>query len=562
MTHESLPARESLLAPYYLILALITTDSVIAMIKPRAATGFMTPTVAAPCVEIGSLYRAQTHKVFLKQCESLSGDRMQTTGITRKYPSRQRARTIKRGSIDQVARGIVEEPTMKIGFLSLPVTGHLNSMTALARKLQSRGYEVVFFGAPDAERVIRAADLEFVPFCENEYPLGSIDKSWGAVAHLHGLDVVRYTARELAPGLLRAALKHLPGKIAETGVKALVLDSVFLFLEIIPIHLRVPYVQIWSVLHFDLSGATPLTFYGWPHETTPEAIARNLAGLEIVGELLEPTRRIAQAYADRNGLDIDWSSPTATSCELAAITQTPKEFDFPIPEMPPAFYYAGPLHDNEGREPIPFSWEKLSRKPLIYASMGTLVNGLKSVYRTILEAVGEFPEMQVVLSVGRNVDPNDLGSIPTNTIVVPVAPQIELLKRATLCITHAGLNTTLEALAQGVPMVAIPIGYDQPGIANRISYHGVGEFVDVGDLTARRLSELMAKVTSDPSYRDKARWFQKVLREARGLDVAADIIEGVFGAVKEVQARSVRNSQPLSRADAQSISEVMQIDVA
>ena len=82
---------------------------------------------------------------------------------------------------------------MKIGFLSLPVTGHLNSMTGLARKLQSRGHEVVFIGVPDTERVIQAADLHFVSFCEDEYPPGSIDKSWGAVANLRGLDVVRYT---------------------------------------------------------------------------------------------------------------------------------------------------------------------------------------------------------------------------------------------------------------------------------------------------------------------------------------------------------------------------------
>ena len=174
--------------------------------------------------------------------------------------------------------------------------------------------------------------------------------------------------------------------------------------------------------------------------------------------------------------------------------------------------------------------------------MGTLLNGLNNVYRTILEAVGEFPEMQVVLSVGRNVDPNNLGPIPANTIVVPIAPQIELLKCATLCITHAGLNTTLEALAQGVPMVAIPIGYDQPGIANRISYHGVGEFVEIDDLTARRLSELIAKLTSNPSYRDKARWFRKVLRKTRGLDVAADIIERVFGVPKEVRTGSFVHS--------------------
>ena len=420
---------------------------------------------------------------------------------------------------------------MKIGFLSLPVTGHLNSMTGLARKLRSRGNEVVFFGVPDTERAIRAADLDFVPFCENEYPPGSIDKSWGAVANLRGLDVIQYSARVLVPQLLRAAVKHLPGKIREIGVQALVLDSLY-FAEIVPIHLRVPYVLIWSVLHFDFSGATPLSLYGWPHETTPEALARNVAGLQTFEELRGPVLAIAQAYADRNRLEIDWSNPAATSCELATITQTPKEFDFPIPELPPRFYYAGSLQDKEGRERIPFSWEKLTDKPLIYASMGTLVNGLENVYRTILEAVSEFPATQVVLSVGRNVDLNDLGPIPANTIVVPVAPQIELLERATLCITHAGLNTTLEALAQGVPLVAIPVGYDQPGVASRIAYHGVGEFVELDDLSKQRLSKLIARVTSNPSYRDRARWFQNVLREKRGLDMAADIIEQVFGIAK------------------------------
>ena len=417
---------------------------------------------------------------------------------------------------------------MKIGFLSLPLTGHLNPMTALARKLKSRGHEAVFFGVPDIEPVARAADLDFVPFGENEYPPGSIAKKWGGVANLHGLDVVRYTARELTPDLIKVALEHLPGKIVETGVNALILDTAYRFIEIVPMHLRLPYVQIWNVLHFDSSGSTPLALYSWPHETSPEALARNIEGLQIFREYREAIMPIAQSYAERNRLEIDWSNSAATVSKLAVITQTPKEFDFPIPHLPPQFHYAGPFHDNQGREPISFAWEKLTDKPLIYASMGTLVNGLNKVYDTILEAVGRFSEMQVVLSVGRNVSPDDLGPIPSNTIVVRVAPQIELLKRAALCITHAGLNTALEALAQGVPMVAIPIGYDQPGVAARIAYHGVGEFVEIGNLTAQHLSELIAKVTANPKYRVKARWFQKVLAETPGLDIAADIIERIF----------------------------------
>jgi MGT family glycosyltransferase len=418
---------------------------------------------------------------------------------------------------------------MKIGFLSLPLTGHLNPMTALARKLQSRGREVVFIGVPDIEPVVRAAGLDFVSFCESEYPPGSIAKRWGEVAKLQGLDVVQYTARELTPGLIKAAFEHLPRKIAEAGVNALILDTLYRLIEIVPMHLRLPYVQIWNVLHFDSSGSTPLALYSWPHETSPEALARNIEGLHILREIRDRIMPIAQSYAQRNGLEIDWSNPAATVSKLAVITQTPKEFDFPIPHLPPQFHYAGPFHDNQGRKPVPFPWEKLTGKPLIYASMGTLVNGLNNTYSTILEAVGEFPEMQVVLSVGKNFNPGDLGPIPANTMVVRIAPQIALLKRAALCITHAGLNTTLEALAQGVPLVAIPIGYDQPGVAARIAYHGVGEFVNIGNLSSRRLSELILKVTANRNYRDKARWFQKVIGETRGLDIAADIVERVFG---------------------------------
>jgi hypothetical protein len=152
--------------------------------------------------------------------------------------------------------------------------------------------------------------------------LGSIAKTWGGVAKLHGLDVVRYTARELTPGLVKPALEHLPGKIEETGVNALILDTRYRLLEMVPMHLRLPYVQIWNVLHFDSSGSTPLALYGWPHETSPEALARNVAGLQIVHEIGEAMMPIAQSYAERNGLEIDWSNPAATVSKLAVITQT------------------------------------------------------------------------------------------------------------------------------------------------------------------------------------------------------------------------------------------------
>src|SRR6516165_1322811 len=339
---------------------------------------------------------------------------------------------------------------MRIGFVSLPLTGHLNPMTALARKLQSRGDEVRFIGVLDIEPAVRAANLSFEPYCEEEYPAGSVARIYAPIAKLHGLDVLRYQVEEISPKFLEAGLKHLPQKLVETGVEALVLDAVTL-LQLVPISLGIPFVQVWNSLHLDFSGATPPTVFGWAHETTAEARTRNIEGVRTIGNLFVPNRAVAQAYAKENGLQIDWNDLSATTSKLAVITQTPREFDFEGAPWPAHFHYAGPLHDEEGREQVPFPWEKLTGEPLIYASLGTLVNGQPEILRTILGAVARLEGFQVVLSVGKNLNQDELGSVPANTVVVGTAPQIELLKRAVLRITHAGLNTALESLAQGVP---------------------------------------------------------------------------------------------------------------
>ena len=133
---------------------------------------------------------------------------------------------------------------------------------------------------------------------------------------------------------------------------------------------------------------------------------------------------LAMSYAEEVGRKIDWSDFAATASKLALVTQTPKEFDFPGSLWPAQFHYSGPFHDKHGRESIAFPWKKLSGNLLVYASLGTLVNGLQKAYKTVLRAVGQIPEIQVVLSVGNNVKPDCLGTIPSNVIVVPTAPQL------------------------------------------------------------------------------------------------------------------------------------------
>ena len=124
------------------------------------------------------------------------------------------------------------------------------------------------------------------------------------------------------------------------------------------------------------------------------------------------------------------------------------------------------------------------------------------------------------------------GYTPLSLYDWPRAPQLELLKQTSVCITHAGLNTVLESLAQGVPQVAIPVSYDQPGVAARIADKKTGVVTSLDKLTADHLSTLLNEVLNDSTYRDNARKLQKAIAKANGLSVAADLVEESLGVTK------------------------------
>jgi len=423
---------------------------------------------------------------------------------------------------------------VKIAFISPPIPGHLNPMTTLAREFQARNDDVVFISLPDGEAVVGAAGLTFLPCAVKEFPAGSLNQRFRQRSKLQGEEALRFILQNAA-ARTEAMLNSLPATLTAAAVDAVVLDTVLFYTELVPMSLGLPYAHVANALHFDYSGYTPLCFYGWPHETTPAALARNRKGVESFLEMLEPTIAIGKAYAKRIGLDVDWHSPSATISKLAWITQTPRAFDFQSSHWPSQFHHTGPFHDGAGRTDVDFPWERLTGGPLSYASMGTLQNGLENVFRAIAEAVTLDRDVQLVLSVGNHLDPEQIGPLPSNTILVQRAPQLELLKRASVCITHAGLNTALEALAQGVPLVAIPVTVDQPGVAARIAEKKTGLVVPLKELTGPRLSLLLDQVLNDSTYRDNARYFQKAIAETNGVSKAADLLERAFGLANEDQ---------------------------
>ncbi|MBV9878378.1 MAG: glycosyl transferase [Verrucomicrobia bacterium] len=413
---------------------------------------------------------------------------------------------------------------MKLGFICLNGSGHLNPMTALARKLQARNHEVIFLYSSEA------AGLP-VFFEENSADPSIMRQAIAEVSKMQGEDALEFGVKTII-GFTESMLDSLPATAAETGVEALLIDAGHFYAELGAIQLGIPYIHVANAMHSDYSGYTPLWPYGWPYEDTEQARARNREGVARFARMVERNRAGVERYAERVGLRVDWADLSSTTSPLASITQVPRAFDFESCHWPKQFYHTGPFHDGVGRTNIDFPWERLTGEPLIYASMGTILNGNLDVFQTMVTALAKRDDLQLVLSVGDQVDPQRIVSAPRNAIIVPRAPQLELLKLASVCITHAGLNTVLESLAQGVPQVAIPVTFDQPGVAARIAYRKTGVVTSLDKLTPDHLSELLDEVLINPAYRTNAKSLQRKIIEANGLAVAADIVEEALG-IKE-----------------------------
>jgi len=382
--------------------------------------------------------------------------------------------------------------------------------------------------------MVRACRMEAIAFSEELFPLGEFPAKGREFSAMRGEEAIRYVFAWIAD-VSRRMIEDGERIIVETKVDCLVLDALWRNLDLVAMKMGVPYVHLSAALHPDMTGRAPYFIYDWPYDPSPEGIARNLRGLEEFLPIVEPCIRVANDYVKKVGLPIDLQDPYAPFSKLAQITQTPREFDFPSDYWPPQFHYAGPFHESEARFPIPFPWERLTGEPLIYASMGTMLNGSEQAFRMIVDGASG-PDRQLVLSIGQHMDASHIGPMPSNTIVVNHAPQLDVLKKATLCITHTGLNTVLESLAQGVPLVAMPVGNDQPGVAARIAHTQTGVFTPFTRVTMKSLRAMVDTVLSDPMYRTNAVRMQNAIQQTDGLRFAADSVEQAFGARRPVSA--------------------------
>ncbi|MGK7947288.1 MAG: glycosyltransferase [Xenococcaceae cyanobacterium] len=417
------------------------------------------------------------------------------------------------------------------GIICPALTGHLNPMTALGYELKQRGHRVTVIGVEDARQRVLEAKLEFQAIGKLDFPKGTTKKLWTQIGNLDGFKAIVHTI-DTFNTIANIVLRDTPEIVKKIGVEALLVDQSSAEGGTVAEYLNIPFISVCNALMLNVEKTIPPFISSWNYDPSWRGILRNQLSYMMLDFLGKPLKKVLNEYRQ------EWNLPTLHNpnkafSQLAQISQEPYDFEFPRRELPLNFHFTGPLINSHSRKSVSFPYEKLTGQPLIYASLGTLQNRLLWIFEAIAIACAEL-DAQLVISLGGGTAKESLSNFSGNNIVVNYAPQLEILQKATLCITHAGLNTVLESLSCGVPMVAIPITNDQPGVAARITWTGTGEFIPLSRINVEKLSKTIKKVLTENSYKQNALRLQAAIEQAGGVILAADIIEQTILAGKSV----------------------------
>jgi MGT family glycosyltransferase len=394
----------------------------------------------------------------------------------------------------------------QIVFLSVPAYGHLNPVLPIIAELVRRGHRVTVFDEPPFEQVCRAVGAEFVA-----YPRAMSMEDMAAVL-LRGdlIETFELFVRAAAPlydFCLRMLRRNRPD--------ALVIDGIALWGEMVGRRLHIPTIV-----------TSPFFAYGLSRESGSRELRQMLASLvRRLGPIVVNWVRVGLKGVHL--LPLHW--PLLPMRGDLTLLLTSRALHPPSRMFEdPRWVFTGASIDPRTRSDS-FDFARLDGRPVIYVSLGTLIFGKSDFYERCMAALADYPA-QVLMSVGRGTDLARFADAPANFIVAQSFPQLDILQRAAMFITPAGLNSVHEALWYGVPMVAVPQHFEQLHNAEAMSAGGAGltlsDESNGGIVSSARLRAAVETIAADlPGYRQRATKLGESLRDGGGYVEAANRIE-------------------------------------
>lgn len=400
----------------------------------------------------------------------------------------------------------------KVLFFNIPAYGHTSPTLPLVAELVRRGEQVIYYSSPAFRQAIEQTGSMFrnsvTPFLNDET---QVDENMVRVAYM----------------LLQAAqteLEELLPQAREDAPDYIIHDGLCSWGKFIAQVMRVP-----SICSMTTFAIPPVSVKNFLQVVRDPGNMRLLFSTPIARMLFEGREQLIPFYTLSNRLHKKYRiarpqiSDMFTNRAMMNIVYAKRHFQ-PFAEVfDNTFKFVGPSIVARS-DASTFAFEALGEAPVIYVSLGTVFNDKADFYHMCYEAFAGI-DCTVVLSLGKRTNIATLGTIPRNFVVQEFVPQLELLQRTALFITHGGMNSVSEALYYGVPLIVIPQTADQNLVSQRIEQLGAGKALRREGLTAQKLRSTAEDILANPAYRRASACLGESFGQPEGYIHAAEEIQ-------------------------------------
>ena len=383
----------------------------------------------------------------------------------------------------------------KVAFFCIPAHGHTNPMLPVAAELVKRGNTVRFYSFDEFRDKINATGAEFIS-CDAYLPALSEQEEDG----LKNISTTEMTVQDIRitlsmDGFLDEEFKTFRPDLVYT-------DSVCFWGKLSAWKHHVPMVVSTSTFAFNRLSSQYM-------KNTPRELADMILGLPRVSKELKKLE--PYGYHVKGALSLIQSDNHTDS-----VVYTSRRFQPYAESFSDHYAFVGPSVFSNA---VP---DKTKQRPLVYISMGTVINDRPDFYAKCMQALQD-QNVDVVISCGNAVSRESLGVLPDNIQVYPYVNQLDILSRADAFITHCGMNSVSESLYMATPMVLYPQTSEQKAVARRVTEIGAGTVLN--DDSVDGIQAAIQEVLSNSAYGKAAEACSADFRSCTGAAGAAEFIE-------------------------------------
>ncbi|MDT3427431.1 MGT family glycosyltransferase [Paenibacillus forsythiae] len=398
-----------------------------------------------------------------------------------------------------------------IAMINIPAYGHINPTLAVVSELVNKGYKVTYPAVDQFIPVVKQTGASVLPYHS---------------ATLDVLDQLNHVKQ--INEIISSNSENLPMKFLEEAISTYYqLEQIYA--DDLPDLILFDFIALSGNLFAAKHGISAVRLFSSYAEN------EHVSALPVISdEIKDQLAAKLKEFTEKEGI------PVKHFMELFApeklnIAFMPRAFQLQGDLFDEHFLFVGPsIGKRSYNESLPIHENR--DRPVLLISLGTIFNPWPEFYQMCIEAFRD-SGWQVVMSTGSKISPESLGDIPDNFIVRQQVPQLEILPHTKLFISHGGMNSTMEAMSFGVPLVVIPQMFEQEITARRVSELGLGQHFLPDEVTVQVLRQAVQEVSGDGQLKKRVLDMQKSIQEAGGAARAAEAIEQL------INQSSLKNTQ-------------------